>query len=249
MQRFYIENLETNNYNFILNDKDIVNQILKVFRWKIWDKFVFFDWKELYDYIFEVKEIWKKEISFEQIWREKKESEINFELNLFQALPNKIDKIENIIKNWTQIGITNFLFFKSERSQKLNISEKKEERLNKIILESSEQSERNIIPQLIIWDKIDFTNLEGEKLFLHTKSSTNINSNEKIKFNISKMLKEVELTGNKIVNIFIWPEWGFSEEEVLEFEKHDFYRIYLWNRILRTELAGISSAFYIIQNN
>jgi RsmE family RNA methyltransferase len=42
------------------------------------------------------------------------------------------------------------LFFKSERSQKLNVTDKKIERLNKIILEAVEQSERNIIPTLII---------------------------------------------------------------------------------------------------
>jgi hypothetical protein len=53
----------------------------------------------LYDYIFEIKEISSKEISLEQIGRINKESEINFEINLFAALPNKLDKIEYVIKN------------------------------------------------------------------------------------------------------------------------------------------------------
>jgi 16S rRNA U1498 N3-methylase RsmE len=57
----------------------------------------------LYDYIFEIKQIEKKEINLKQIDRIKKDSEIDFELNLFQAIPNKLDKIENIIKNGTQI--------------------------------------------------------------------------------------------------------------------------------------------------
>lgn len=236
MQRFYLEDLNTSNYNFILTDKELVNQIVKVLRSKVWDKFIFFDWKDLYDYVFEIKEINKKEISFEQIDRIKKDSEINFELNLFQAIPNKLDKIESIIKNGTQIWITNFLFFKSERSQKLNISDKKIERLNKIILESVEQSERNIIPNLVIWDKIKFWLLEWKKVFLHTKNDNSIK------------IRDVEIGDSEIINVFIWPEWGFSEDEVLDFEKNNFKRIYLWNRILRTELAWISSSFCLIQN-
>jgi 16S rRNA (uracil1498-N3)-methyltransferase len=152
-------------------------------------------------------------------------------------LPNKLDKIETTIKNWTQIWITNFLFFKSERSQKLRISDKKIERLNKIILEAVEQSERNIIPTLVIWEKINFENLEWKNIFLHTKWES------------SKLLKEMNVKNKEIVNLFIWPEWGFSNNEIKGFEKNDFTRIYLGDRILRTELAWISSAFSLIQNS
>lgn len=237
MQRFFLENLNTSNYSFTLKDKDLVNQILKVLRSKVWDKFIFFDWVDLYDYVFEIKEILKKEIVFEQVDRIKKESEASFEINLFQALPNKIDKVESIIKNWTQIWVSNFLFFKTERSQKLKISEAKQKRLNKIILESCEQCGRNLIPNLIIWEKINFSNLEWKNIFLHTKNSN------------SENLKDISVKENEIVNIFIWPEWGFSESEVSEFENNNFIWVFLWDRILRTELAWISSAFYLIQNN
>ena len=48
-------------------------------------------------------------------------------------------------------------------------------------------------------------------------------------------------------NIFIWPEWWFSEEEVKRFEEKDFARIYLWNRILRTETAWIVVGFTLGQ--
>jgi RsmE family RNA methyltransferase len=46
------------------------------------------------------------------------------------------------------------MFFRSKRSQKLNLSENKIERLKKIIIEASEQSNRNIVPELIIFDDI-----------------------------------------------------------------------------------------------
>lgn len=237
MQRFFLENLETTNYKFEINDKELINQIVKVLRSKIWDKFIFFDWTDETDYICELKEICKKELKFEQVWNNKNNSEIKFELNLFQSLPNKLDKIESIIKNWTQIGISNFLFFKSERSQKLNLTDKKIDRLNKIALESSELSWRNIIPKVIIWDKLHFSNLEWKNYIFHTKNDDSI------------LLKDIKINNSEIINLFIWPEWWFSEKEMLEFYNNDFGQIYLWNRILRTELAWITSAFWIIQNN
>ncbi len=235
MQRFYLDELNTINYKFRLKNKEIINQLLKVLRHKIWDKLILFDWKDLYDYIFEIKEISKKEIILDQISRVHKKTEIDFELNLFQAIPNKIDKIEFIIKNGTQIWISNFLFFRSSRSQKLRITQKKIERLNKIILESVEQSNRNIVPKLIIWDKINFANLKWENIFLHTQKKD------------SKTLKQIEIGDDKIVNIFVWPEGGFCDNEIDDFSKNSFSHIYLWERILRTELAWINSCFYIIQ--
>jgi 16S rRNA U1498 N3-methylase RsmE len=50
------------------------------------------------------------------------------------------------------------------------------------------------------------------------------------------------------VNLFIWPEWWFSDKEVSEFEKNNFKKIYLWDRILRTETVGIVTWFYIVQS-
>jgi 16S rRNA (uracil1498-N3)-methyltransferase len=53
---------------------------------------------------------------------------------------------------------------------------------------------------------------------------------------------------HKDVNIFIWPEWGFSEEEIENFLKNNFKKVFLWNRILRTETAGVVTGFYITQS-
>ena len=237
MQRIYIENLETSNYNFVSGDKDLYKQLIRVLRSEVWNKVIFFNGQDFVDYIFEIKKIEKKEIHFEQVWNIRKNNQTRFELNLFQALPNKIDKIESIIKNGTQIWITNFLFFKSERSQKLNISEKKIERLNKIILEASELCWRNIVPKLIIWNKVDFNNLEWKNIFMHTMSEK------------SKKLNEIDFSSDKIINLFVWPEGWFSDNEVWKFERNNCDRIFLWDNILRTELAWISVSFYLIQNN
>ncbi len=237
MQRFFIQWLETTIFNIKISDVYLIHQIIKVLRAKLWDKFIFFNWEDFIDYIFELKEIEKKYLWFEQVWRIEKNNQSKLEINLFQAIPNKIDKIESIIKNWTQIWISNFLFFRADRSQKLNIVDKKIDRLRKIILEASEQCSRNIIPEIIFWDKPVLTNLEWKNIFLHTQNKK------------SELLRNLDLKNEKVVNIFIGPEWGFSDDEVWKFERNNFERIFLWDNILRTELAWISTWFYIIQNN
>ncbi len=237
MQRFYISNLNTINFTFVLLDEWIIYQLIKVLRIKVWEKLIFFDWIDEYDYIFEIKQINKKDIVLEQIWREYKKTEIDFELNLYQSIPNKFEKIEYIIQKWVEVWIKNFIFFRSQRSQKLFITDNKIERLNKILSESVEQSGRNYKPELIFLDKINFWDLvNDENIFFHTENKD------------SFLLKELNLDYKKNINIFVWPEWGFNESENILFEKFGFKRVYLWDRILRTETVGIVSSFYIINS-
>lgn len=231
MQRFYKPNLEK---KFFIDDREFKNQVLKVLRWKINDDFIFFDWKNDKDFVYKLYDIQKDKLFFEKISEIEKKSEINFELNLFASLPNKIEKIEFIAQKATEIWVTNIYFWKSERSQKIFLNENKIERIKKIILEAVEQSGRNKIPEFKIFEKIDLEKIEWKNIFLHTKNEN------------SKNLKDINFSGK--INIFTWPEWWFSDQEVKFFEEKNWERIYLWDRILRTETAGISTSFFIIQN-
>ena len=59
MQRFYFENIK--DY-FFIEDKNFINQVLKVLRSQLWDKFIFFDGKKYTDFVFEISEIQKNKI-------------------------------------------------------------------------------------------------------------------------------------------------------------------------------------------
>lgn len=231
MQRFYKPNLEK---KFFIDDREFKNQVLKVLRWKINDDFIFFDGKNDKDFVYKLYDIQKDKLFFEKISEIEKKSEINFELNLFASLPNKIEKIEFIVQKATEIWVTNIYFWKSERSQKIFLNENKIERIKKIILEAVEQSGRNKIPEFKIFEKIDLEKIEWKNIFLHTKNEN------------SKNLKDINFAEK--INIFTWPEWWFSDQEVKFFEEKNWERIYLWDRILRTETAGIVTSFFIIQN-
>ena len=234
MQRFYFENIK--NY-FFIEDKNFINQVLKVLRSQLWDKFIFFDGKKYTDFVFEISEIQKNKIFFKKLEEIDKNSEIDFEINLFSSIPNKLEKIEFIAQKWTEVWVSNFYFFKSQRSQKIFLNENKVDRIKKIIQEASEQSNRNKIPNFQIIEKIDFEKLKKEKnIFLHTKDENSIK------------LSEIKVKFWEKINIFIGPEWWFSDEEIEIFQKNNFQKIFLWNRILRTETVGFTVAFFIIQN-
>lgn len=238
MQRIYIQNLQKDLEILSLDNPFLLNQLLKVLRSKIGDKVIFFDWNDEFDYEYEIFQIEKRKIIFKNIWKIKKDNDINLKINLFQSIPNKIEKIEYILQKCTEIWFSNFYFFSSKRSFDLNISDSKIERFNKIIIESVEQSWRNVIPKLYFLNKIDFQKLDKDfNLFFHTEN------------NKSKLLKNLDIDYSKNINIFVWPEWWFDSNEVEKFLAEWFENIYLWKRILRTETAGVVVWFFIVQNN
>ena len=235
MQRFHFPTLNNQEIITISNDKDIYHQLTKVLRTKIWEEIIFFDWSNLYDYIYKIESIEKKFITLKLINKINKVLENSIEINLYQSIPNKQEKIELILQKWVEVWYCSFTFFKSERSQNLSISENKIERFKKIIIEAVEQSGRNIIPDLHFIEKIDLKNIKWENIYFHTD---NINS---------KKLKELNLKQWKN-NVFIWPEWGFSYKEIDAFDKTWFIKVNLWEHILRTETTWVVVWFYFLQN-
>ncbi len=238
MQRFYFEALEEKDDSITIKNPLVLNQMIKVLRVREWEEFVFFNWVLDIDFIFKVISVDKREIYLEKVWYKEVDSEIDYDINIISALPNKIEKLEYVLQKWTEIWVSNFLFFKSDRSQKINLSDNKLERLEKIIIEAAEQSGRSRVPEFAIADDLDLSDFSwAENVFFHTKD------------NNSTSLKNVSLELGKDINIFTWPEWGFSVEEISAFEKSWFKRVHLWNRILRTETTPVVTSFYIIQNN
>jgi 16S rRNA (uracil1498-N3)-methyltransferase len=232
MQRFFLD-AQLWQEEIILNDEEIFFQLTKVLRSKVWDKIIFFDWKVYIDFVYKILSIDKKNIIFSLENKIKKESE-DLSLNLYQSIPNKIDKIELILQKWVEVWYKSFYFFRSERSQDLRLSDNKIERFKKIVIEAVEQSWRNVIPEIFFLDKLDFKNIFWEKLYFHTESEN------------SKKLRELEIKRD-CINIFVWPEWGFSEKEVKSFEENWLIKVNLWNNILRTETAWMVVWFYFVQ--
>lgn len=100
---------------------------------------VFFDGKEIQDYIYRVIHINKNSISFKRTAIISKDSELKTHLSLYQALPNKLSKIESLVQKCSEVGYREIIFFESERTQKLVLSDNKKQRIQKIVVEAIEQ--------------------------------------------------------------------------------------------------------------
>ena len=141
--------------------------------------------------------------------------------------PIKSNYFNFMIQKATELGITKFIPIIFERTvvRKLN-----KERLKKVIIEATEQSNRINIPTLE-----DVTNLED---FLKSSEMnlifTDLNSDNK-KVDLEKLT-------NKPVCIVVGPEGDFSENErgkILSFK--DVQAIKINENILRSETAVISA--------
>lgn len=228
MQRIYLPNMRLDDV-LEISEKNLYHQLTRVLRARVWQEVIFFDGKTLEDHTYSMIHIDKKSVSFKRVDIIEKTSDLDYNMNLYQACPNKLSKFETIVQKCCEVWYKNIIFFESERSQKLVISENKKERLQKISVEAIEQCYGNIIPEIKYISQLSEIP-EGNSVICHTESTD------------SKSLSEV-LFGQDI-NIFVWPEGWFTPHEI---EHIDAQKVHFWNRILRCETVGEVVWFYISQ--
>ena len=140
--------------------------------------------------------------------------------------PIKSNYFNFMIQKATELGVTKFIPLITERTivRKIN-----KERLMKIVIEASEQSNRLSIPE--IDNQISLEN------FL--KENKNINL---IFGDLNSNNKNLNIKNNKPLCILIGPEGDYTNEErekILKF--HGTQSLKLGNNILRSETAAISA--------
>lgn len=139
------------------------------------------------------------------------------------------ERFEFAIEKCVELGITNFLFFESERTIAKGF---KVERIKKLLLSSMKQSLQAWLPESEFIDNIaDLKNYEGDKILFEQKSEMLLKD-----FLINKNNTTLN---NKIYFIF-GPEGGFSENEITKIQPTAILRI-TKNR-LRSETAIITAA-------
>ena len=156
----------------------------------------------------------------------KKLRSLNNEKEIWLAFaPIKLNYLNLMIQKATEIGITRFIPILTERTivRKLN-----EKRVNKIIVEASEQSNRLKVPSL---DKL--TTLD---VFLKSNQNTNI-----IFGDLNTDNKILDLKDKNPICILIGPEGDFSVKERENILKiRNLTPLKINNNILRSETAAIS---------
>jgi len=218
---YFLENLSLNLVDKL--DKLQSHYILKVMRLKIGDNISLFnksgEWEA------KILNISKTIVEF-KVTQQLRQKENSKELWLAFS-PIKSNYFNFMIQKATELGVTKFfpIIFDRTVVRKIN-----KERLNKILIESSEQSNRLIVP--IIEDPKtlnEFLNLNNFELIF-----TDLNS-KNTKIDTSKL-------SNKPICIIIGPEGDFSESERQKILSYKGVQpIKINENILRSETAVISA--------
>ena len=216
---FFKENLSDNlNSNL---DKSQSHYISKVMRVKEGESFSLFN--DSGEWEAKINEIKKGIVNF-IIVKKLKNSENNREIWL-AFTPIKLNYLNFMIQKATELGVTKFIPILSERTMVRDLNS---ERLNKVIIEASEQSNRIKLPKL--------EKLVKFKDFIKLYKDTNIvfgdlnSSNDRIKIN-----------KDSPVCILIGPEGDFSENERKEIlDLKNVKSLKINKNILRAETAAIS---------
>ena len=139
--------------------------------------------------------------------------------------PIKLNYLNLMIQKATEIGVTRFIPILTERTVVRKLNEK---RINKIIIEASEQSNRLKVPSLDKLTKFD--------TFLKSNQNTNI-----IFGDLNTDNKKLDLKNKDPLCILIGPEGDFSVRERENISKlKKIIPLKINDNILRSETAAIS---------
>lgn len=237
MQRFFVapEVLAGKNMQdaIAILDEDLLHQIHRVLRMRKGDSCILLDGTGC-EFECNVELVEPKSAIFRIVGKQKNQSEPNVFVTLFQAMPKKMELFELVLQKGTEIGVSQFVPLVTKHTEREDFP--KRDRLERILKEAAEQSERGKIPTLS--ETISFNSAIAEtptlRILLHSRGNFPA---------LATFLPEIN--SKKSCEIFIGPEGGFSEEEVESAQKNGIRIASLGNRILRTETAGVVAASII----
>lgn len=207
-----------------ISDTEILSQIRKVLRMKIWDTFFVQNGNTRYK--LEISDRDDKNIFWKILESIEHPKQID-EIWIAIAMSNKRDKMETIVQKLSEIWIKYIYFRPSERSIIRERNEKKLERINKIAKEAIEQSRWRELPK-ITFEKDISKIIEWKKVIVFDKSEHDF--------------KNIWTTKNALW--IIGPEWGLTENDYKKFWEK-IKTVSLGDTVLRTETASIIAARYL----
>ena len=218
--RLFFEKSLSLNLNSSL-DKSQSHYLSKVMRTNIGKSFSLFN--QSGEWEAKVENIKKGIVEFLVI---KKLRSSNSEKEIWLAFaPIKLNYLKLMIQKATEIGVTRFIPILTERTVVRKLNDK---RLNKIIIEASEQSNRLNVPSLDKLIKLD--------AFLKSNQNTNI-----IFGDLNTDNKKIDIKSKDPLCILVGPEGDFSfkeRENILKLK--NIIPLKINDNILRSETAAIS---------
>lgn len=228
MQRFYVT--FPLNIDITITDSDLLHQLTRVLRSQIGDTIILFS-NDGMEVTYEITKIEKKRIDLRGVSQILPQTEAKKQITLYQAIPNKYEKIEYILQKWVEVGIQKFVFFRSDYSQKLILSDVKKRRFSEIAKEALEQCGGIRFPEIAYLEQFPEPNNTLTHIVLDTVGS-------------DTTIQAISQYQN--MGVWVGPEGGWSPEERIKMGSYGFINARFWNRVLRTETAGTAISFALI---
>jgi len=213
--------------NKIIISEDDYKHIAKVMRHSIGDEIYITDGNGKI-FLSIIKEIKKDSLTSSVKKILKYENEFS---NIIFCIPKlkSSGRFEFALEKCSELGITNFIIFDSERA--IYKSDKKG-RWEKIVLSAMKQSLRSYLPVLTVANSLkDIFKLDGKKIILEQKSE--------------RKISELQLQKDEKYYFIFGPEGGFTNEELRMLEEEHKHK--LADNRLRTETAIIKCASIITE--
>jgi 16S rRNA (uracil1498-N3)-methyltransferase len=239
MSRFFVKPEQISGDKVVIVGED-AKHIGTVLRMRKDEKITVCDGQSI-DYDCIIIEIYKDSVEAKILDKQVNKAEPIIKVKLYQALP-KLDKMEFIIQKCVELGIDEIIPVVSKRTivkiEEPKKGEKKLERWNKISEAAAKQSMRGKIPQ--VSEIISFAQALKQAQLLDGAIIPYENERQTTLKTFAQNFK------GRTIGVFIGPEGGFEQEEVLMAQKIGIQAVTLGNRILRTETAGLATVSNII---
>ena len=241
MHRFFVSKDDIGDDNIIISGDDAAH-ISKVLRLKAKDAVIVCDGEEN-EYTCLVSAIDKKKVICSIVDKRHGTSEPPCKIDLYQGIPKSV-KMDIIIQKCTEIGVGTVIPVDTERVVVKLGNERdsngKTARWQRIAEEASKQSSRGRIPTvespINYHEAIDRLKEYDLAIMPYEKEAS---------IGLKQALRGK--TNIRSIGIFIGPEGGFTDQEVLIAQESKILPVTLGPRILRTETAGfvcLSIAMY-----
>lgn len=234
MNNFFVDaTARTGDYYYITGAD--YNHIANVLRMKDGDIFLVSDCGQ--SHLCVIESIDCEKVTAKIIEENYQNTQLPVKIYLFQGLP-KSDKMELIIQKCVELGVYSIIPVEMNRCV-VNLDDKKKKskvsRWQAIAESAAKQSKCSIIPEIgdVITYKQALAKAKELDLLLVPYE------NERGMTATKEALKKIK--SGMSVGIFIGPEGGFDEKEIISADEAGGLRISLGSRILRTETAAITS--------
>lgn len=239
MHRFYLENANFEKNVIVISDKHELHHMKNVLRLTVGDGFVVFNGnnEEAQVVISKLNEH-DIEVTVKNVT--KMDRVMGIKIILACAVPKKA-KFEFIIEKCTELGVSEIIPLRTQRSDVIYSKEKlgsKQERFKKVAINAAKQSKRTDIPMIH-----EMTDLKDVLLKRDRNTLAIFPCLTDTQQHIHEILKKKQDQRN--VYIFIGPEGDFTPQEVQMAKEQGCTPVSLGATVLKVDTAAIAAVAFV----